>query len=47
MRLLLATRNAHKLREFARLLPAIELEPLPDERRHARPRTARPTPTTR
>jgi XTP/dITP diphosphohydrolase len=30
MRLLLATRNDHKVREFARLLPALELEPLPD-----------------
>ncbi len=30
MRLLLATRNAHKLREFERLLPAVELDPLPD-----------------
>jgi XTP/dITP diphosphohydrolase len=30
MRLVLATRNAHKLREFGRLLPAAELEPLPD-----------------
>jgi XTP/dITP diphosphohydrolase len=30
VRLLLATRNAHKLREFERLLPAVELEPLPD-----------------
>jgi XTP/dITP diphosphohydrolase len=30
MRLLLATRNAHKLREFERLLPCVELEPLPD-----------------
>jgi XTP/dITP diphosphohydrolase len=30
MRLLLATRNAHKLREFARLLPGHTLEPLPD-----------------
>jgi XTP/dITP diphosphohydrolase len=30
MRLLLATRNAHKLREFHRLLPGIELDPLPD-----------------
>ena len=30
MRLLLATRNAHKLREFERLLGGIELEPLPD-----------------
>ena len=29
MRLLLATRNAHKLREFERLLPAVALEPLP------------------
>jgi XTP/dITP diphosphohydrolase len=27
----LATRNAHKLREFRRLLPGIELAPLPDE----------------
>jgi XTP/dITP diphosphohydrolase len=31
MRLLLATRNAHKLREFERLLPGVELDPLPDE----------------
>jgi XTP/dITP diphosphohydrolase len=31
MRLLLATRNAHKLREFTRLLPRLELEPLPDD----------------
>jgi XTP/dITP diphosphohydrolase len=30
VRLLLATRNAHKLREFARLLPAAALDPLPD-----------------
>jgi XTP/dITP diphosphohydrolase len=30
MRLLLATRNAHKLREFERLLRAVELDPLPD-----------------
>jgi XTP/dITP diphosphohydrolase len=30
VRLLLATRNAHKLREFERLLPAVTLEPLPD-----------------
>jgi len=30
MRLLLATRNDHKLREFARLLPGVELDPLPD-----------------
>jgi XTP/dITP diphosphohydrolase len=29
--LVLATRNAHKLREFRRLLPGVELEPLPDE----------------
>jgi XTP/dITP diphosphohydrolase len=28
--LLLATRNAHKLREFERLLPGIELDPLPE-----------------
>ena len=27
----LATRNAHKLREFQRLLPDVALEPLPDE----------------
>jgi XTP/dITP diphosphohydrolase len=31
VRLLLATRNAHKLREFERLLPAVALDPLPDE----------------
>jgi XTP/dITP diphosphohydrolase len=31
VRLLLATRNAHKLREFERLLPAITLDPLPGE----------------
>jgi len=30
MRLLLATRNDHKLREFVRLLPGAELDPLPD-----------------
>jgi XTP/dITP diphosphohydrolase len=30
-RLLLATRNDHKVREFARLLPALELDPLPDD----------------
>ena len=30
MRLLLATRNAHKLREFERLLPGVGLDPLPD-----------------
>jgi XTP/dITP diphosphohydrolase len=30
MRLLLATRNGHKLREFGRLLPNVELEPLPE-----------------
>jgi XTP/dITP diphosphohydrolase len=30
VRLLLATRNAHKLREFERLLPGIALDPLPD-----------------
>jgi XTP/dITP diphosphohydrolase len=30
MRLVLATRNAHKLREFARLLPGVGLDPLPD-----------------
>ena len=29
--LLLATRNAHKVREFARLLPGLELDPLPDD----------------
>jgi XTP/dITP diphosphohydrolase len=31
VRLLLATRNAHKVREFARLLGDIELDALPDE----------------
>jgi XTP/dITP diphosphohydrolase len=31
MRLLLATRNAHKLREFERLLPGVRLDPLPDD----------------
>ncbi len=31
MRLLLATRNAHKLREFERLLPDVGLDPLPDD----------------
>ena len=30
MRLLVATRNAHKLRELGRLLPGIELDRLPD-----------------
>jgi XTP/dITP diphosphohydrolase len=30
VRLLLATRNAHKLREFERLLPGITLDPLPE-----------------
>jgi XTP/dITP diphosphohydrolase len=30
VRLLLATRNDHKLREFGRLLPGVQLEPLPD-----------------
>jgi XTP/dITP diphosphohydrolase len=30
VRLLLATRNAHKLREFERLLPGVELDALPD-----------------
>jgi len=29
--LILATRNAHKLREMARLLPGLALEPLPDD----------------
>jgi XTP/dITP diphosphohydrolase len=31
MRLLLATGNDHKLREFARLLPGVALDPLPKE----------------
>jgi XTP/dITP diphosphohydrolase len=31
MRLLLATGNDHKLREFARLLPGVSLDPLPKE----------------
>src|SRR5215218_5027886 len=30
MRLLLATRNDHKLREFGRLLLTVQLDPLPD-----------------
>ena len=30
MPVVLATRNAHKLREFQRLLPGAPLEPLPD-----------------
>ena len=30
MRLLVASRNSHKLRELGRLLPGIELDPLPD-----------------
>src|SRR5689334_10659582 len=30
MRLLLATRNDHKVREFERLLPQLELDPLPE-----------------
>jgi XTP/dITP diphosphohydrolase len=30
VRLLLATRNDHKLREFGRLLPGVELDPLPE-----------------
>jgi XTP/dITP diphosphohydrolase len=30
MRLLLATRNPHKLREFGRLLPGVALDPLPE-----------------
>jgi XTP/dITP diphosphohydrolase len=31
MRLLLATRNEHKRREFARLLPGVEVDALPEE----------------
>ena len=31
VRLLLATRNAHKVREFERLLPGLELDALPDD----------------
>jgi XTP/dITP diphosphohydrolase len=31
MRLLLATRNDHKVREFERLLPGVELDPLPED----------------
>jgi XTP/dITP diphosphohydrolase len=31
MRLVMATRNAHKLREFERLLPEVELDPLPED----------------
>ena len=40
VRLVLATRNAHKLREFARLLGGVELEPLPGRRRRRRRRRA-------
>jgi XTP/dITP diphosphohydrolase len=31
VKLVLATRNAHKIREFARLLPGHEIVPLPDD----------------
>ena len=31
MKLLLATRNDHKVREFERLLPGVEIDPLPPE----------------
>jgi XTP/dITP diphosphohydrolase len=31
MRLVMATRNAHKLREFERLLPEVGLDPLPED----------------
>jgi XTP/dITP diphosphohydrolase len=31
VRLVLATRNAHKLREFERLLPGVQLDPLPED----------------
>lgn len=31
MRLLLATRNEHKLREFARMLPGVQVDSLPDD----------------
>src|SRR5690242_21191746 len=31
MRLLLATRNEHKRREFARLLPGVQVDSLPDD----------------
>jgi len=31
MRLLLATRNEHKRREFARLMPGVEVDSLPDD----------------
>ena len=48
MRLVLATRNDHKVREFARLLDGVALEPLPDARdapaggrRHVRRERAR------
>jgi inosine/xanthosine triphosphate pyrophosphatase family protein len=39
VRLLLATRNDHKLREFGRLLPGVELDPLPDHLPRATPPT--------
>ncbi len=45
--LLLATRNDHKLREFARLLDGIDLDPLPAGLPSARRRPARRTPRTR
>jgi XTP/dITP diphosphohydrolase len=31
VRLLLSSRNAHKAREFARLLPGFDIDPLPDD----------------
>ena len=46
VRLVLATRNAHKLREFERLLPGVALDALPDDV-DCRPRSATPTPRTR
>ena len=47
MRLVLATRNAHKLREFARLLPGTTLEPLPDGVELPPERRGRRSPRTR
>ena len=47
MRLVLATRNDHKLRELAELMRPYELDPLPGRTSSCRPRPARPSPTTR
>ena len=46
-RLVLATRNDHKVREFARLLDGVEVEPLPDGVELAAGDGRRRSPTTR